>query len=106
MAQKSGRLPPRGVRAPCCLPQGLFSLLPHLGHGFPAEAQVIARETGAHLNTAAGQFTMQGFEEQSETIRAATLQAYGAACTFLREGFHSVLQYVRKRLKPMTEDES
>ena len=71
-----------------------------------AEAQVIARETGAHLNTAAGQFMMQGFEEQSETIRAATLQAYGAACTFLREGFHSVLQYVRKRLKPMTEDES
>ena len=71
-----------------------------------AEAQVIARETGAHLNTAAGQFMMQGFEEQSETIRAATLQAYGAACTFLREGFHSVLQHVRKRFKPMTEDES
>ena len=78
----------------------------YLGHGFPAEAQVIARETGGHLNTAAVQFTMQGFEEQSETIRAATLQAYGAACTFLREGFHSVLQHVRKRLKPMTEDES
>ena len=55
-----------------------------------AEAQVIARETGAHLNTAAGQFMMQGFEEQSETIRAATLQAYGAACTFLREGSCSI----------------
>ena len=67
---------------------------------------MIARETGAHLNTAAGQFMMQGFEEQSETIRAATLQAYCSACTFLREGFHSVLQHVRKRFKPMTEDES
>jgi Fe-S-cluster containining protein len=55
-----------------------------------AEAQVIAKETGARLNVAAGRFSMQGFEEQLETIQSATLQTYGEPCTFLRAGACSI----------------
>ena len=49
-----------------------------------AEALVIAKETGAPLNPLAGKYTMANVDEDSESYKAATQEAFGKPCTFLR----------------------
>ncbi len=55
-----------------------------------AEAQVIARETGAKLNTKAGVFSMADSEDFGEAFKQATSGAVGKPCTFLKEGSCSI----------------
>lgn len=50
-----------------------------------AEAQVIARETGAKLNRKAGRFTMETVDMPS-ALEAATAESFGKPCTFLKDG--------------------
>ena len=55
-----------------------------------AEAKVIANETGARFNEAAGQITLNDTQECQDALEAITRQTYGQACTFLREGSCSI----------------
>lgn len=55
-----------------------------------AEAQVIARETGAKLNPKAGVFSMADSEAFGEAFKQATSEAVGKPCTFLKEGSCSI----------------
>lgn len=55
-----------------------------------AEAQVIARETGAKLNPKAGVFSMADSEDFGEAFKQATSGAVGKPCTFLTEGSCSI----------------
>ncbi len=55
-----------------------------------AEAQVIAKETGAKLNPGAGVFSMAESEDFAETFRAATSEAVGKPCTFLNNASCSI----------------
>ena len=55
-----------------------------------AEAKVIAKETGARFNEAAGQITLDDTQECQDALEAITRQTYGQACTFLREGSCSI----------------
>jgi len=51
-----------------------------------AEAQVIARETGARMNQSAGKFTMSNVDEdEGASYKAATREAFGMPCTFLTD---------------------
>ena len=49
-----------------------------------AEALVIAKETGAPMNPLAGKYNMANVDEDSESYKAATQEAFGKPCNFLR----------------------
>eukprot|EP01030_Chromulinospumella_sphaerica_P000131 gene131-133_t len=55
------------------------------GSAAPAEALVIAKETGAPMNPLAGKYTMANVDEDSESYKAATQEAFGKPCTFLKD---------------------
>lgn len=72
-----------------------------------AEALVIAKETGAPMNPLAGKFTMANVDEDSESYKAATQEAFGKPCTFLKDdgcGIYSSRPFQCRLLLNMDED--
>ena len=72
-----------------------------------AEALVIAKETGAPLNPLAGKYTMANVDEDSESYKAATQEAFGKPCTFLKDdvcGIYSSCHLKCRLLLNMDED--
>ena len=72
-----------------------------------AEALVIAKETGAPMNPLAGKYTMANVDEDSESYKAATQEAFGKPCTFLKDdvcGIYSSRPLQCRLLLNMDED--
>ena len=72
-----------------------------------AEALVIAKETGAPMNPLAGKYNMANVDEDSESYKAATQEAFGKPCTFLRDdgcGIYSSRPLQCRLLLNMDED--